>query len=113
MRGAVPPAVADRLAQECRVAAASLLRLQETLGLAIPTSAISSRLVEDLQTLDTVAQTMDDLGAVFGAIAAWQPAGNRSGTMREALLASVSQASLRERLAGSRARDAGRDVDLF
>lgn len=113
MTGAVPSALAERLAQECRTAASSLLRLQETLGFAIPNLEITPRLVEDLQSLDTVAQTMDDLGAVFDAIAASTAPGECPNILSDAVLSSVSQASLRQRLAGAAERGPERDVDLF
>ena len=106
MTAAVPRALAERLALECDAAASSLLRLQGTLGEAILSVEMSTRLVKDLQSLDTVAQTLEDLGAVFGAIAA-------SDATRETMLASISQASLRKRLEGSTDPDAERDVDLF
>lgn len=110
---AIPPDLAERLARECRNAASSLIRLQDTLGSTLPELAISSRLVEDLQALDTVAQTIDDLGAIFGAILASDAATPCAGRQTDVLLARISQTSLRRRLEGPVETDAEGAVDLF
>ena len=105
--------LAECLAEECRNAAARLMRLQETLGRAMARIEISEPLVEDLQSLDTVAQTMEDLGSVLGALSASGEDIGQARDLSEAVLSSISQTSLRLRLMG-RADPVGNDgIDLF
>lgn len=91
---------AHRVATECKGASEELLALQTAFAETIQDGVqMTPKIVGSLQSLDTVQQTLADLGRIFDTL-------SDSGEMGDcrawdAAVATVQQATLRQRLHGS------------
>ena len=110
----VPPRdFAVRVAAECAEARARLTDLQATFGDEMPGSAVTPRLLADVQALDAVCQTLADLGQIFATLG--QDGPHRCGPdgIPDSAIACAFQASLRGRLVGRLREIDDGGVDLF
>ncbi|MCK0166607.1 hypothetical protein MWU52_03490 [Jannaschia sp. S6380] len=104
---------AERVSQECRRAAEILLSLQDSLSEELGDDQLTDRVIGDLQVLDTLTQTLTDLGRVFETVAVEVRNPRCRRTVPDRVLAAVRQTSLRLRLEGADILRKTSDVDLF
>ncbi|SFI30653.1 hypothetical protein [Jannaschia pohangensis] len=105
------PTFLSLLSRECRSSANDLAHVQDAIGdhAALPELAVE--LAHDLQALDRVSQTLNDLGAMFEAMARSNlPIGEK---VQEDILHAISQATLRARLSGLHHPARTEHVELF
>lgn len=113
VRGVDPRTFAARVAVECSLSAERLLDLQATIGSELDGSAITPRLLADIQALDAVYQTLSDLGHVFARLSSAGPAPCGPEGIPVASLRDARQTTLRGRLVGEEAALGGDEIDIF
>ena len=90
-------ALARSIAQECRGASDRLLALQDGLGGVLGARPTDQDLVTQLQALDTVQQTLEDLARMLTVLT--EAGGTEAdATVTEQGLAAIWQATLRSRM---------------
>jgi len=105
------PTFLTLLARECRSSADDLALVQDAIGDHTALPELAFELAKDLQALDRVSQTLNDLGAMFEAMSNSNlPIGEK---VQEDILHAISQATLRARLSGSHHPARTDHVDLF
>lgn len=107
-----PPAdvTAARVSDECRAAAQALAALQDRVRLQVG-GGTDDELLRDMQALDAVQQTLDDLATLFSALSVkGATAGLR---LTDDVTAGIKQTTLRQRLLGTPDHDMGDTVELF
>jgi len=102
--------LATRLARECERGAVLLSLLQRRLADRVD-GTDADALLRDMQALDTVQQTLDDLAVVMDTLAEQTPA--ETCPIPDVVLDGVRQSTLRARLQGETEALIPRAVDLF
>lgn len=101
---------AARVSEECRAAADALTGLQKSMTSNVIGNQ-DAALVRDLQALDGVQQTLDDLATLFATLA---ESGTAKGLcLTEDVTAGIKQATLRKRLLGTADGGVTTKVELF
>lgn len=101
---------AARVSDECRAAADALTALQESMTSHVLCSQ-NAALLHDLQALDGVQQTLDDLATLFAALA--ESGAAKGLCLTEDVTEGIKQTTLRQRLLGKGDGTIGNTVELF
>lgn len=86
---------ATRVATECRSAARRLMRLQDTLGEGLTGRDVTGQFLQEVQALDAINQTLEDLAQVFEELAQ-----SDGVPVSHSTISAARQLALRHRLTG-------------
>ena len=92
---------------------AELEQVQRAIRADLPQQVVTVRLMIDLQRLDGIRQTMEDLARMFAAIGPVEEESIDKPTEASPALEAIIQETLRARLAGRDDRSRDPEIDIF
>lgn len=108
-----PRDFAAHVGRECAAAADRLNRLQSAICDELISVDLSDRMMEEMQTLDALHQTLADLGHVFARLSLGRDGGCDRQRISNAVLGEALQTSLRDRLTGRSTASEYPETELF